>query len=90
MRLYFIYMNGCGACEGAKPIVKRWQRKHPEVEVKWIDLLTAKWSYPAWQPRATPTYVAETLGRPKVMHEGALSEAQMDGFMADARKKMGL
>ena len=27
--LYYIYMEGCGACERAKPHLARWERKHP-------------------------------------------------------------
>jgi len=87
VRLYFIYMNGCGACEAAKPVLKKWEKAHPEVQVIWVDLLTANWVH-SWKPRATPTYVTELSGHRRVMFEGALDEQRLDQFVAKARQMM--
>lgn len=89
MRLYFIHMQGCGACEAAKPELKKFQKRHPEIEVQPIDLLEAKWVHP-WQPGLTPTYVVEEPGRVRVRWEGMLKADQLEQLLDRAREMMGL
>jgi len=89
MRLYFLYAEGCGACEEAKPHLAQWEARRGPVELKRVDLLEAKWTN-SWQPQATPTYVFEVLGRPRVMHEGALTDKQIDTFVAKAKAMIGV
>ena len=89
LRLYFIYMEGCPACMEAKPHLKRWESKARGVQVVRVDLMSANWVN-AWQPEATPTYVVEMPGRPRVMHEGALTEAQIDQLVRKAQTMMGM
>lgn len=88
MKLYFIYMEGCPACDAAKPHLAKWEKKARGVEVVRLDLLTAKWVNP-WQPQATPTYVLEIPGQQRVMHEGALEEHQIHAFIQKAAALMG-
>lgn len=88
MRLYFLYAEGCPACDEAKPHLAAWESRRGPVEVKRVDLLEAKWTNP-WSPQATPTYVFEVLGRPRVMHEGALTDRQIDAFVAKAKAMIG-
>ena len=89
MRLYFIFMEGCPACDEAKPHLAKWAKKARGIELVKIDLLTAKWVNP-WQPKATPTYVLEIPGHQRVMHEGALTEPQIHTFVERARKMLGV
>lgn len=88
MRLYFIYMEGCPACDEAKPHLDKWAKKAKGIELVKIDLLTARWVNP-WQPKATPTYVLEIPGQQRVMHEGALIEKQVDMFVQRAQQMLG-
>ncbi len=89
MRMYFIYMEGCPACMEAKPHLARWEKKSKGIQVVRVDLMSATWVNP-WQPEATPTYVLEVPGRPRVMHEGALTEVQIDQFVRKAAGMMGV
>lgn len=89
MRLYFIYMTGCGACEVAKPELEKFKKAHPDIEVRPIDLLNAEWIHP-WQPEATPTYVAEMPGRVRVQYQGMMKAAQVEQFIERAEEMMGL
>lgn len=89
MRLYFLYMEGCGACAEAKPHLARWEKKSKGIQIVRVDLLTANWVNP-WQPQATPTYVLEVPGRQRVMHEGMLTEKQIDQFIRKAQSMMGV
>jgi hypothetical protein len=85
VRLYFLFMTGCGACAVAKPVVKKWEKAHHDVQVVYVDLLTAKWVAP-WQPKVTPTYVAEVPGHRRVMAEGALSADKIDKLLTLAQQ----
>ena len=91
MRLYFIHMPGCSACEAAKPELAKWKRQNPGVEVIPVDLLKdgARWIHP-WTPSATPTYVFEEPGRERVRYEGALTKARLDAFFIKAKTMMGV
>lgn len=89
MKLYFIYMNGCPACEEAKPQLGAWKKKARGVDLVMVDLMAAKWVNP-WQPRVTPTYVMELPGHRRVMHEGALTEEQIDKFIRKAHAMLGV
>ena len=89
MKLYFIYMDGCPACETAKPQLSKWKRKARGVEVVMVNLLTANW-VSDWQPRVTPTYVLEIAGYQRVMHEGALTDVQIDKFIRKAQTMLGV
>ena len=89
MRLYFFFMDGCPACESAKPPLAQFEKKNPDVTIHRIDLLDAKWVHP-WKPRATPTYVLEEPGYERVAIEGTLNGNELGQFMAVARKKMGI
>lgn len=89
MRLYFIYMPGCGACERAKPQLAKWQRANPQIQVVPVDITTAKWVHP-WQPEVTPTYVFEVHGRQRVQHQGTLTATEIPKFIAKAKTMMGV
>lgn len=89
MKLYFLFAEGCPACDEAKPDLAAWEAKSKGVRVYRIDLLEAKW-IASWQPQATPTYVLEVPGRRRVMHEGALSEKKLDEFVRKALSLMGV
>jgi Glutaredoxin-like domain (DUF836) len=89
MRLYFIYMPGCGACEQAKPQLRKWQKTDPTVQVIPIDITTAKWTHP-WQPEVTPTYVAEVPGFQRIQYQGTLTAEEIPKFLDKARRMMGL
>jgi len=91
VKLYFIYMDGCGACEQAKPELAKFQRRRAGrgLEVERINLLQAKWVNP-WQPTATPTYVLEVPGRRRVRFEGMLKAEQLEQFVDKAEHLMGL
>lgn len=89
MRLYFLYAEGCPACEEAKPHLASWEKKARGIELVRVDLLEAKWTA-KWQPEATPTYVLEVPGRRRVQHAGMLSETQVDAFIRKAMAMMGV
>jgi thiol-disulfide isomerase/thioredoxin len=89
MKLYFLFAEGCPACEEAKPELDKWEAKSKDVRIHRIDLLEAKW-VASWQPQATPTYVLEVPGRRRVMHEGMLSEKRLDEFVRRALSLMGV
>lgn len=89
MTLYFLYAEGCPACDEAKGPLASWERKARGVVVRRIDLLEAKW-VASWQPEATPTYVLDVPGRRRVMHAGGLTEAQVDEFVRKALSLMGV
>jgi thiol-disulfide isomerase/thioredoxin len=89
MVLYFIHMPGCGACERAKPQLKKWQKMNPQIRVIPIDITTAKWVHP-WQPEVTPTYVAEVPGRQRIQYQGMLTAEEIPKFIAKAERMMGL
>lgn len=90
IELHFIYADGCGACEAAKPLLKDFQRKHPLVLVKRVDLLSTPWPQGAWAPKATPTYLAVAPGRQPVGYVGAMTVEQIEQFIRLAAPKMGL
>jgi thiol-disulfide isomerase/thioredoxin len=86
--LYYIYMEGCGACDQAKPHLARWEKKNPGVlKVHRVNLLEAKWTHP-WQPDVTPTYVLEVPGYQRVQHQGVLTEAEIPKFLMKAQQMM--
>lgn len=89
MRLYFLYAEGCPACDEAKPHLASFEKKARGIEIRRVDLLEAKWTA-NWQPQATPTYVLEVPGKRRVMHEGGLSEKQVDEFVRKAIALMGV
>jgi hypothetical protein len=91
MRLYFIHMEGCPACEAAKPELDAFQRTAAArgIEIVPVDLMKARWTFKAWSPSSTPTYVAEELGRPRIQYVGGLKKDQLAQFVAKAREMMG-
>ena len=89
MRLYFLYMTGCGACHSAMPHIKRFEKKNPQIQVVYVDLLKANWTHP-WQPEVTPTYVIEVPGRERVQFQGMLEEKDIPRFVAKAEQMMGI
>lgn len=92
MRLYFLYMDGCPACETAKPELEKFRRSQAArgIEIVPIDLLKKKWTYAAWSPEATPTYVLEAIGFPRVQHVGGLSKDRIIEFVAKAKATAGI
>lgn len=92
MRLYFLYMEGCGACEAAKPELEKFRRSPAArgIEIVPVDLLKAKWTYKAWSPEATPTYVVEEIGRPRVQYVGALTKPKIEEFIRTAKNIAGI
>lgn len=87
MRLYYLHTRGCPACEEGWPHARRFAVAHQDVEVVAVDLLEAKWSHP-WSPEATPTYVVEELGFPRVQHVGMLNLAGIERFVVQAIEVM--
>jgi hypothetical protein len=88
--LTFIYMDGCGACEAAKPELAAFKAAHPEIAIRRIDLLKTPWPPGAWAPTATPTYLAEFGNRRPVGKVGAMRKAEIEQFMRIAAPKLGL
>ncbi len=54
--LYFFFMQGCGACEEAKPELDKFAKAHPDIHIARVDLSKVNWRSPVWQPSVTPTY----------------------------------
>jgi hypothetical protein len=92
MRLYFLYMDGCPACETAKPELEKFRRSHAArgIEIVPLDLLKTKWTYTPWSPEATPTYVLEEIGHIRVQHVGGLSKERLTEFVQKAKSMMGV
>jgi thiol-disulfide isomerase/thioredoxin len=90
LELHFIYADGCGACEAAKPMLKEFQRKYPLILVKRVDLLSAPWPEGGWAPTATPTYLAVAPGRQPVGYVGGMTVEQIEQFVRLAAPKLGL
>lgn len=88
--IMFIYAEGCGACEEAKPHLTRWMHKHPEVKVIWFDAVNDMWTDRTWQINATPTYVVQFPGHQRVMWEGSLKEKQIDQLLQTAKNRLGI
>lgn len=89
MTLTFIYMDGCPACDSAKPLLKKWAKANRHVTVKWHNALTDKWNA-SWQIAATPTYVLAIPGQRETMYEGALSEADITRFIETSKQTLGV
>ena len=89
-KMMFIYAEGCGACDEAKPHLARWMKRHPEVQVVLFDAMNDRWMDPTWQISATPTYVLQFPGYQRVMWEGALKEKQIDQFILTAKNRLGI
>ena len=87
LRLYYLYMDGCESCTKGKPYLAKFEKRHPEVEVVRVDLLTANWTHP-WKPDATPTYVLEVPGRPRTRYEGWLTDKQIEEFIGRSAELM--
>jgi hypothetical protein len=89
-RLYYIFMDGCGACQMAKPELKKFERAHPEVQVVPVNLLTVgdKWKHD-WKPEATPTYVLEIPGHERTRYEGALMAKHIEQFIRKSKQMIG-
>ena len=90
LELHFIYADGCGACEAAKPELAKFQRKYPLILVKRVDLISTPWPKDSWGPKATPTYLAVAPGRQPVGYVGGMSLEQIEQFVRLAAPKMGL
>lgn len=78
MRLYFLFMPGCPACEKAKKPLAAFEAANPQIKVTRVNLLEAKWTHP-WSPEATPTYVAEVRGKQRTQWVGALETKDQIG-----------
>lgn len=89
MRLSFLYMPGCPACEKAKPQLNRFEKANPGITVVRVNLLEAKWTDP-WSPTATPTYVFEVPGRQRTRWEGMLSATEIGQFINKSKQMMGI
>ena len=90
MTLYFLYMDGCPACEAAKPELDKFERANRGIKVVRADLLKTKWTYTPWSPEATPTYVVEELGYPRVQYIGALTKPKIEEFIRTAKTTAGI
>ena len=75
--LKFIYMDGCGACEAAKPHLRAWAARRKDIRLIMHDALKDKWTE-TWEIKATPTYVLSIPGLPETMYEGSLSTNDID------------
>jgi len=92
VRLYFLHMEGCPACEAAKPELERFRRSRMAkgIEIVPLDLLKVKWTYKPWSPDATPTYVLEEIGFPRVQHVGGLNKERLEEFVQVAKNMTGM
>ena len=92
MRLYFLHMEGCPACEAAKPELEKFRRSRMAkgIEIVPLDLLKTKWTYKPWSPDATPTYVLEAIGFPRVQHVGGLTKERLEEFVQVAKNMTGM
>jgi thiol-disulfide isomerase/thioredoxin len=68
--LYFFFMQGCGACDEAKPELDKFERAHPMIKVARIDISNVDWKSPVWQPSVTPTYGWLVPGKRLRVREG--------------------
>jgi thiol-disulfide isomerase/thioredoxin len=88
MTITFIYMDGCPACDAAKPVLKKWAKANRHVAVKWHNALKDKWNA-EWQIAATPTYVLAIPGFRETMYEGAMSENDITRFIEISKQSVG-
>lgn len=92
--LFFIYADGCPACEIAKPELDKWRRAYPQIFVRYFDVTkppnAGGWPYGGWSPEATPTYLATFANRQPVGFTGAMTMAQISKFMRISSEKLGL
>lgn len=89
MKLSFLYMPGCPACDRAKPQLTRFEKANPGITVVRVNLLEDKWVEP-WSPDATPTYVLEVPGRQRTRWEGMLSANEIGQFVNKSKRIMGI
>ena len=91
MRLYYLYMDGCGACAKGKPFLAKFEKRHPEIQVMRVDMLTVgnRWRH-SWKPEGTPTYVLEIPGHQRTRHEGWLTDAQIEQFLDKSKQMLGV
>jgi thiol-disulfide isomerase/thioredoxin len=87
----FFYMEGCPACEKAKPVLAKFEKKHKgRIDVAKFDINHEKWAIKGWEVQATPTYLIQDVGsdHPGVFYQGAMNAAEMDKFLAKAMEAM--
>lgn|SRR5512137_1698578 len=69
--LVFVHMPGCGACAAARPALRRFAKKHPNVKVREVSIAKLKLPDNVLSKMATPTYVLKKPnGRTKKIEGG--------------------
>lgn len=84
VKLFFFFMDGCGACAQAKPHLDEFARRHPEVKVERKDVHRMRWPRSAnWRPAYTPSYVIAVPGKPLHAYEHPMTLQQLEAWLAE-------
>lgn len=77
--LTFFFMEGCGACEQAKPELAAFAKAHEAViKVEYRDVHRMRWPRNAnWRPRFTPSYLVKAADGQLHAYEYPLDQAQL-------------
>lgn len=81
--LFFIWAPGCPHCSQTKPHVKKFEQKHPEIKVEWLDITETEWPDGVWAPSGTPAFVFTKHGERARSRTGVHT-------MGDLEKWLGL
>jgi thiol-disulfide isomerase/thioredoxin len=77
VRLLFMHMPGCPACEAATPALQEFAQQNPQISVFKVDLSVAKWkNYARWEPTKTPTYAVHIPTKLVAIKEGAMADTK--------------
>lgn len=79
--LYFFYMTGCGACDEAKPELKKFMEAHPLIKVAPVDIAKVQWKSSVWQPAVTPTYGWLVPGQRLRVKQGMLTKDELSAWV---------
>lgn len=90
LKLTFVHMTGCPACEKAKPHLRKWHAENAQyVQLEEVDLVKDPWPH-AWQPEVTPTYILSMRGKQPVQYQGMMTKAELPRFVASAYRVWGM
>jgi thiol-disulfide isomerase/thioredoxin len=78
--LYFIYGQGCGACEEAAPHLDAFVKKHKTLMVVRLDAGGPHPGRLGLRIKATPSYVFR-IGEQGVLREGAMTEGELGDWV---------
>jgi hypothetical protein len=79
--IYFVYQNGCVACEAATPELDAFLRRHPDVlsvRLEVNGIVTARLEVAV---RATPTYILKRGDGAMKIHAGALTAKEIEKWI---------